>query len=205
MRNGILVSFEGIDGCGKSTQARLFCAHLRREGRKVVLFREPGGTDAGHAIRRILLRSGFRLAPYTELLLYLASRAQLAAECVRPNLARGKVVVLDRYLDSTIAYQGWGRGLPLRLIRAVHRQILGDLVPDITFYIDEEPARLRGILSRKRKDRMERESLAFSRRVRQGYLALARRERRICVVRRSTIEATAAQILQRWQEFLNDR
>ena len=204
-RTGILVSFEGIDGCGKSTQVRLFCAFLKRQGRPVVSFREPGGTKTGNAIRSILLHGDAALSPFSELLLYLASRAQLAAEKLRPRLAAGDIVVLDRYLDSTVAYQGYGRGLPLGVIRAVHRQMLGDLVPDITFYIDEAPERLRTVLDAKRRDRMERESAAFARRVRRGYLAIARAEKRVRVIPRGTIAGTAADIRSRWERFLHER
>lgn len=190
MKRGFFITFEGGEGSGKSTQARRLVAALRRRGLRPVHTREPGGTAIAEAVRRVLLTPGDRVAPLTELLLYEAARAQHLAEIVRPALARGAVVVCERYTDATEAYQGFGRGLPLADIRLLNRIATGGLVPDLTFLLDV-PVR-RGLSTARRLgkklarragrsrggDRMERESPLFHERVRRGYLALARRDPR---------------------------
>ena len=187
MKNGCFITFEGGEGSGKSTQARLLVETLRRAGVPVVHTREPGGTPVAEAVRRVLLTPGGDVAPLTELLLYEAARAQHLAVVVRPALARGAVVVCERYTDATEAYQGHGRGLSLADIRRLNRVATGGLSPDLTFLLDV-PVR-RGLRAARRLakrvtadasrsrggDRMERESDAFHERVRRGYLALARR------------------------------
>lgn len=190
MKTGCFITFEGGEGSGKSTQARLLVAALRRASVSTVHTREPGGTPVAEAVRRVLLTPGGRVAPLTELLLYEAARAQHLSEVVRPALARGVVVVCERYTDATEAYQGHGRGLPLADIQRLNRVATGGLSPDLTFLLDV-PVR-RGLRSARRLakrvaarsarsrggDRMERESDAFHERVRRGYLALARRSPR---------------------------
>ncbi|TXH28828.1 MAG: dTMP kinase [Elusimicrobia bacterium] len=195
MKRGFFITFEGGEGSGKSTQARRLVAALRRRGRRPVHTREPGGTAIAEAVRRVLLTPGGRVAPVTELLLYEAARAQHLAEVVRPALARGRVVVCERYTDATEAYQGFGRGLPLADIRLLNRVATGGLAPDLTFLLDvpvrrglRVARRLGKKLSRRAGrsrggDRMERESSLFHERVRRGYLSLARREpRRVRVI-----------------------
>lgn len=170
-------------------------AALRRRGLRPVHTREPGGTAIAEAVRRVLLTPGGRVAPLTELLLYEAARAQHLFEVVRPALARGAVVVCERYTDATEAYQGSGRGLPLADIRRLNRVATGGLAPDLTFLLDVPVRRGLRVARRLGKklarragrsrggDRMERESPLFHERVRRGYLALARREpRRVRVV-----------------------
>ena len=133
-RRGLFISVEGIDGSGKSTHVAALAAALTRTGRRVVQVREPGGTDAGELIRDLALHHRFAVAldPWAEALLMVAARAQLLAEVVRPALERGWVVVADRYVDSTLAYQGGGRGLDVEALRRLHRDACGDLWPDLT-------------------------------------------------------------------------
>jgi dTMP kinase len=175
----LFVTFEGIEGSGKSTHLGLLAAHLRSAGHRVVETREPGGTAAGRAIRAILLGAdALPLEPLAELLLYCADRTQHLGEIVRPALASGHVVLCDRFSDSTIAYQGYARGLDLETVRALDAQARGGLRPDLTFLLDC-PAR--GGLRRARGrgaagDRFEDAPLAFHERVRAGFRALAAAE-----------------------------
>jgi dTMP kinase len=186
------ITFEGIEGCGKSTQIALLAEALRARGCAHVLTREPGGTPAGESLRALLLDSATRLGPPAELLLYAAARAEHLERIIRPALANGRLVLCDRYVDATRAYQGYGRGLPLDLIEALHALEPLRLAPDRTILIDLDPAvGLKRARGRNRKvskkaaqerktaadeGRFEAEDLAFHRRVRQGYLALAQAE-----------------------------
>jgi len=186
----LFVTFEGIEGSGKSTHLRYLAAHLREAGREVVETREPGGTQAGEAIRRLLLgRDVVPLTAETELLLYCADRAQHVAEVIRPALATGRVVLCDRFSDSTIAYQGNGRGLDLGTLRALDAHARSGLWPGLTFLLDcpaeEGLARARGRVGGQAGsgDRFERESMPFHERVRAGFLALAAAEpARFCIL-----------------------
>lgn len=175
--DGFFVSLEGGDGAGKSTQARRLAEELRRGGRRVALTRDPGGTAAGRAIRDLLLDRDEPLAPETEIALFFADRAQNLAEVVRPALARGEVVVADRFTDSTLAYQAYGRGLAPERILAVDRGITGGFRPHLTLVLDLPAeaglARLERRSRGERPDRIEREAAGFHQRVRQGFLALA--------------------------------
>jgi dTMP kinase len=186
----LFVTFEGIEGSGKSTHLRHLAAHLRAAGRDVVETREPGGTRAGEAIRRLLLgRDAVPLTAETELLLYCADRAQHIAELIRPALAAGRVVLCDRFSDSTIAYQGNGRGLDLETVRALDAHARRGLRPGLTFLLDcpaeEGLARVRRRSGAEAGpgDRFEREAMPFHERVRAGFLALAAAEPdRFCVL-----------------------
>jgi dTMP kinase len=169
------ITLEGIEGCGKSTQARRLAAAI---GPKALLTVEPGATELGVAIRTLLLEQRSReISPLAELFLFFADRAQHVHEVVRPALAAGRVVISDRYADSTVAYQSYGRGLSLELIRTVTQHATGGLVPDLTLLLDLPVeaglarARRRGLA-----DRMESEDHAFHERVREGYLKLAAEE-----------------------------
>ena len=174
-KQGYLISFEGAEGSGKSTQIRYAVNFLRRKGRAVVVFREPGGTKTGEAIRNVLLDKRLKaMQPETELLLYLAARAELVQEKIRPALKQGKMVVLDRFEDSTLAYQGFGGGIPLRTIEALSRFVRGSLKPNLTILLDVETRQ--GLRRSGRSDRVEKKSVAFHGKVRKGFLALARRE-----------------------------
>lgn len=179
-RRGLLISIEGIDGCGKSTQAALLCERLAARGLPVgpaeapgSVVREPGGTPAGEQIRAVLLHGTDDLDPWTEALLYAAARAELVARVVRPALAGGRVLVLDRYLDSSLAYQGHARGLGIEAVLAVNAAV-GDALPDLTVVLDVAPAAA-GARATGAPDRIEREGLDFQQAVADGFGAVAAR------------------------------
>lgn len=171
----MLITLEGIDGCGKTTQSCLLQARLEGEAIPHLLIREPGGTPIGEQIRLLLLQKEHSLINNTELLLYLAARAELVSTVIRPVLEKGRVVICDRYFDSTIAYQGYGGGGDETWIRELNEKVTAGLQPDLTFLFDlsvEEALCRRGHGG----DRIEERSLSFHRRVRRGYLALAAAE-----------------------------
>jgi len=175
--NGLLITLEGGEGSGKTTQAEVLAKHLEERGRSVCVTREPGGTALGRAVLRLLRESegGLTLTPLSELLLFEADRAQHVSEVIRPALASGKIVVCDRFSDSSLAYQGYGRGLGLELIRRLNDEATGGLVPHLTLLLDIPPE---VGLARKgaQIDVTGRESPAFHKRVREGFLALARED-----------------------------
>ncbi|GHD42105.1 dTMP kinase [Mycetocola manganoxydans] len=175
---GLFITLEGGDGSGKSTQAAELESWLRSRGREVVRTREPGGTDVGVEIREIVLHHRGDIAPRAEALLYAADRAHHIATKVRPALERGDVVIQDRYIDSSIAYQGAGRDLGMDEVRDLSTWATGGLMPDLTVLLDldEDAARLRLDSARTRFDRLENEASTFHRRVRQVYLELAASE-----------------------------
>lgn len=171
----LFITFEGPDGSGKTTQARLLAARLRGQGHDVIYVREPGGTAIGDQIRQIVhdVRN-VEMQPRAELLLYSASRAQLVEQVIRPHLARGGIVVCDRYADSSLAYQGYGRGLDLDMVQRIQAFATGGLTPDLTFYLDldvEEGLRRR-LAGRAEWNRLDDQELDFHRRVREGYARL---------------------------------
>jgi dTMP kinase len=167
----VLVTFEGVDGSGKSTQADLLSDWLQKEGREVVTAREPGGTPLGESVRELLL-DGEGMAPWTEAALFTAARAELVDRVIAPALAEGSDVVCDRYLDSSLAYQGVGRGLGVERVLAFNVEAIRGILPDVTFLllVDVDEARKRSAAAR---DRIERESLAFLSLVDNGYRQLA--------------------------------
>ncbi|OGW36887.1 MAG: dTMP kinase [Nitrospirae bacterium GWC2_56_14] len=179
---GWFITFEGIEGSGKSSQISLLTDYLRSNHRAVTLTREPGGTPIGDQVRKILLDPGNKiLDPSAELLLYAASRAQHLKEVIRPALQSGAIVLCDRFSDATLAYQGYGRGLDLAMIHALDRLVTAGMRPDLTIVLDVEAAvglaRARGRNNQQGLEaeaRFENEALAFHERVRQGYLTLAR-------------------------------
>lgn len=177
---GFLLSFEGSEGCGKSTQIRLLRERLEAAGRRVEVLREPGGTAAGEQIRHLLqhAQEGDTLCAESELLLFAASRAQLVREKIRPLLAEGVFVILDRFLDSTTVYQGFARGLPLDSVRAINAFAIGGTLPHLTLLLDMDSATARERIARSGRplDRMESQPAEFFDRVRAGYLELARGE-----------------------------
>lgn len=182
-KKGFFITLEGPEGSGKSTQIKNMTALLEGMGFNPVVLREPGGTEVGEAIRAILLHLKVKkMAPEAELMLYLAARAQIVREKILPALELGQVVMCDRFEDSTLAYQGFGRGLPVDQILEASRLARGELKPDLTFLLDLDPEL--GFKRIKRgKDRMEKEPLAFHKKVRQGFLKLAKREpKRFCVI-----------------------
>lgn len=172
---GWFITFEGVEGCGKTTQIGLLRDYFESRGRLVEVTREPGGTPIGEAIRGLLLDPDHTaMGPAAELLLYAAARAQHVHQRIRPALDAGRVVLCDRFADSTLAYQGSGRGLPLDTLARLHEVATDGLWPDLTLTIDlpvEEG--MRRARSRGRSDRLEQESIAFHERVREGFLRLA--------------------------------
>jgi dTMP kinase len=166
-----LVVLEGIDGCGKSTQAELLVARLAARGLTCRKLREPGGTQLGEAVRRLLLDPATEACPAAELFGYLLARAQLCSEILAPALARGEVVVLDRFWHSTVAYQGAGLGLPLDLVRAANRLAVGHLPVAAALWLDLDPAAAEARRSGA-ADRIEARGLEYLRRVREGYRTL---------------------------------
>jgi dTMP kinase len=194
-RHGKFITFEGLDGTGKSTQLRKLAAALRTAGHKVVETREPGGTATGEKIRKVLLDSATEgLTPRAEMALMFASRAQHIAELIQPALDRGQIVLCDRFTDSTEAYQGRGRKLGNEDVLTLHRVLCGDLQPDLTILLDSDPAKSVGRARRRNRrasqrassnknvgkhadeNRFEQQNRAFFARVHEGYLAIAARE-----------------------------
>ncbi|MBW6511931.1 MAG: dTMP kinase [Desulfuromonadaceae bacterium] len=184
------ITFEGSEGCGKTTQSQRLAEHLRASGYPVLTTREPGGCVISDAIRSILLdAANTALTQRSELLLYAAARAQHVDEIIRPALTTGTIVICDRYIDATVAYQGHGRGLDLDLIGDLNRLATNSVVPDLTLLLDFpvaaglQRARARNAQAEgDNEDRFERESLAFHHRVRQGYLALAAQHKRFQII-----------------------
>lgn len=176
---GLFVSFEGIDFSGKSVQARLIEEKLLKEGRNVILIRDPGTTRISERIRDILLdKNHVEMSPWAELLLYEAARAQMVRQIIKPALEKGDIVLCDRFYDSTTAYQGYGRELDLTLVRHANEIAAEGLKPDVTFIIDLAPeiAEERMGKSRQVKDRLESAGNDFYQKVAQGYREIARRE-----------------------------
>jgi dTMP kinase len=174
MNKGLFLSLDGIDGGGKSTQCRLLAAWLREQGREVVECVDPGGTALGQELRQVLLSGRHHLDTACEALLFMASRAQLVAEVIRPALQSGKVVLSDRYLLANVVYQGHAGGLDVDLLRQAGRLSTGDLIPDRTFVLDLPPDAAAG-RRRRPADRLEGRPRDFHERVRQGFLAEAQR------------------------------
>ena len=192
---GLFITFEGGEGSGKTTQLQALLSYLRSRGWDPVDTRDPGGTCIGKQIRSLLLdRGNVGMVPATELLLYEASRAQLVHEIIRPALAAGRTVLCDRFTDSTVAYQGYGRGLDLELIARLSALTTDGLRPDVTFLLDLEPAvglrraRQRVTERKERHDRIEEEVLAFHQRVRAGYRAIAAAEPERVIILDASLE-----------------
>ncbi len=172
--SGLLITFEGPEGSGKTTLVHALTEHLVRAGVEPVVVREPGGTDSGEQIRHVLLDpAGQDLCPEAELLLMIASRTQLVREKIGPALGAGMIVLCDRFADASVAYQGWGRELGIDVVARLNEFALAGLVPDVTFLCLLPPEQGRARLVNRAVDRLDRESLAFHRRVYEGYLAMA--------------------------------
>lgn len=213
MDRGCFVTLEGIEGSGKTTQAELLAQALRSRGDLVTVTREPGGTRAGELIRAIFLDASVSLERTTELLLVLADRAQHVREQLRPALESGQIVISDRYSDSTTAYQGYGRGLDLELVRSLNRLATDGITPELTIVLDCPPelglertlARAHG--AARPSDRFEGEQVEFHRRVREGFRAIAKENPSRVVLVDSTDEThiVSARILQLFLERLAPR
>ena len=206
----MFITFEGPDGSGKTTQVQQTANYLRAKGHDVLLTREPGGTDIGNQIREVLHNlDNTEMHPRAELLLYNASRAQLVEEAIRPHLAKGGLVICDRFYDSTLAYQGYGHGLDLDTLRTIIRFATGGLRPDLTIYLDISPEdglqrRLSAVAQGEEWNRLDDMEMAFHRRVREGYHALiaAEPERWVCINGAQPVEKVQGEILaaldKRW-------
>jgi len=181
---GKFITFEGSECSGKSTQSKLLYEYLLEKGYKVIFLREPGGTKVSEEIRQILLDNKNKaITSETELLLYMASRSQTVSEVIRPSLAQGKIVICDRFLDSTIVYQGYGLGMDIKLIRKLGYFVTDGAKPDLTILLDLPLEKaLNGI--HRQKDRIESRSFEYHRKVKNGYLKLAKQEpQRIKIVK----------------------
>lgn len=181
---GKFITFEGSEGSGKSTHAKLLVDFLKKKRFSVMLLREPGGTRISEQIRKILLDSQNKsMTDICEVLLYMASRVQIVKDVIKPAIEKGKIVICDRFLDSTVVYQGYGGGINIDFIKKLGRFATLGIKPDLTFLLDietKEGLRRAGVI----KDRIELKSLAYHRRVRQGYLTLAKKEpQRIKIIR----------------------
>jgi dTMP kinase len=186
--SGALITLEGVEGSGKTTQMMRLERWLRRQGRKVEHTREPDGTRLGVEVRRLFERPGVQPTPLVEVFLFMAARQQHVTEKIRPWLDRGRVVLCDRYADATVAYQGYGRGVDPDLIRELNVRATSGVMPDLTLLFDLDPAAglRRNRAKGRRLDRFEREALAFHRKVRQGYLEILRAEpKRVRLIRAS--------------------
>ncbi|MGB9699154.1 MAG: dTMP kinase [Thermodesulfobacteriota bacterium] len=177
------ITFEGIEGCGKTTQINHLASFLEKKGQLFLLTREPGGTKLGEKIREILLLAhNDQIAPWAELFLYLADRVQHYHQIILPALQEDKIVLCDRFIDATLAYQGFGRQLDLNWLEEIHLRSMGKIKPNLTFLLDLPPeeglkrAWLRIAKQKIKEDRFEKEGLDFHKRVREGYLFLAQRE-----------------------------
>jgi len=206
MQNGIFITFEGTDGSGKTTQIKLVEKHIIEKGYEVVLSREPGGTKVSELIRDLILDpSNTEIVPLTELILYAASRAQHVAQIIKPAVEAGKIVICDRFVDSSYAYQGCGRGVDLKIVADVNRVAIDGMSPDITFFLDIDPE-----ISIKRRinstgaDRIEQEKMDFHRRVYDGYkkMALLFPDRIKTIDANKSIEEISSQINEYLKELL---
>jgi dTMP kinase len=210
MARATFITLEGVEGSGKTTQAAILADALTKSGRAAIVTHEPGGTRAGEAIRAIFLDPAVSLDVAAELLLVLADRAQHVREKVRPALEAGKIVICDRYSDSTTAYQGYGRGFDLKLLGDLNRLASDGLKPDLTIVLDLavetglERTRARANHSSRRADRFEGERAEFHRKVREGFLAVACAEpERVTVINADrALEAVTADIRSRVDELL---
>ena len=175
MMQGLFITFEGPDGCGKTTQMKLLAEYFTKNGKEVVLTREPGGKGLGEKVREILLNYGGEVSDRCESFLFLADRAQNIDIIVNPAVKQGKIVLCDRHIDSTVAYQGYGRGLDIERINMLNNLATNGKKPDLTFVFDVDVETSMKRVG-KEKDRMESAGVEFHNRVRQGYLELAKQE-----------------------------
>ena len=189
MKQGQFISFEGIEGCGKTTQIALLSEYLKKHSIPHTITREPGGTAVGEGIRKILLNSEtIHLTAASELLLFYASRSQNIQEKIKPALDRGEMVICDRYFHASMAYQGYGRGIPLEFIQKLTDLVCDPFRPDLTFLLDIEPevglarARARNHVRTENEGRFEEEDLVFYNKIRDGYLEIASSDERVQLI-----------------------
>jgi len=180
---GLFITFEGTEGCGKTTQAELLADFFRQKGYEILLTREPGGPKISENIRTILLnKDNVEMLPETEMLLYMASRSQHTGEWILPALKAGKIVISDRYYDSTIAYQGAARKIDRNIIDTIRKYATFGLIPDLTFLVDLPAAVGLSRIKKEDADRLEQESLEFHTKVREGFLKIAKEESRYYII-----------------------
>ena len=206
MSRGIFITLEGPDGAGKTTQIQMMKEYLESLGKTVLLTREPGGTGISEKLREILLdKENAEMSDTTEMMIYAAARAQHVAERIRPALERGDVVICDRFVDSSVAYQGYGRGLG-DAVQEVNRYATDGLEPDRTFFMDLDPAIGRGRIGKDVQDRMEREKLDFHYRVYEGYLKIwqANSHRVIRLDASRSIDTIQSEIRKHLQQMLDE-
>ena len=203
---GVFISFEGPDGSGKSTQVKMLYSYLLEKGYPVVLTREPGGTPISEDIRKIILDpSNTEMDGMTEALLYAAARAQHVAQLIKPSVEEGKIVLTDRFMDSSIAYQGYGRDLGDK-IRIINEYAVAGMHPDLTFFLDIDPEEgLKRAKHREELDRLEKESLDFHKRVYEGYLALSKiyEDRYVIIDASASVEDISKKIIERFESFIS--
>ncbi len=201
-KKGVLIVFEGPDKSGKSTQAKLLARELEKRGLPVLHTREPGGTPFAEDIRHILLDTSYKLSPLSELFLYEAARAQHTQETLLPALKAGKIVISERYVLASLAYQGYGRGIPLKRVKDLNAAASGNLKPHLTILIDV-PVRSFSKRMKGSPDRLEKEGVDFRQRVRRGYLELSKKERNIFLIDgRGRIEDIHAKIISRIEKLI---
>lgn len=212
MKKGFLVTFEGGEGCGKSTQVKRFVQYLQEKGIDFVQSREPGGTEVGEKIREILTHDKSKVSPKVDTFLLCACRAKIVEEVVRPALEEGKVMVLDRFYDAFYAYQGYGEGVDLKMLKNITEYVVGkDIVPDLTFLFDlsyeEGMSRKAKNENLKNLDRYEVRGGEYFKRVRDGYLKIAKREKKRFVVIDASqdMDAIFNQIVEVFTERLNKK
>jgi dTMP kinase len=202
----MLVTFEGIEGSGKTTQVELLFRYLLEKGYQVIKTREPGGTALGEALRRVLLQKDLRVLPLSELLIFMAVRSQHMEEVITPALARGAVVICDRFVDATYAYQGYGRGVDLGIIATLNRLVTKGVTPNLTILLDCEvdTGLGRKLGHNPQLDRFEQEEAAFHERIKRGYLKLVEEdEKRFYVINgRQDIDSTHIAIRDRVERLL---
>lgn len=207
IQKGILISFEGIDGSGKTTQINLLKRYLEEKGYEVLVTREPGGTRISEKIRSVILDpENTAMWEITEMLLYASARAQLVHEVIKPAIESGKIVICDRFIDSSLAYQGYGRQISLDYIIKVNNIALDGIMPSLTFFLDIPPeAALKRRLSSSQPDRIEQESLKFYNKVYEGYLSIVSAyPDRIKLINADRDAESIFQEIKKWTEILMD-
>lgn len=207
MEKGIFITFEGIEGSGKSTQVKILAEKLQKEGFETIVTFEPGDTEFGRKIREILLSPSLIINPLSELLLYFADRVQHVSEKINPYISKGFIVISDRFTDSTLAYQGYGRGISLDLIKSLNKILLNEFKPELTILLDlpaeQGLARNRNI---NKNDKFEFEDISFHNKVREGFLKLAaiEPERFIIVDATKTVEEITSEIYEKIKDRLKN-
>ncbi|MCX6004399.1 MAG: dTMP kinase [Chloroflexi bacterium] len=205
-KSGLFITFEGGEGCGKSTQAKILYQKIQQIEIPCVLTQEPGGTPLGNEVRNLLkTKRPVNITPKTELLLFAACRVQIVTEVIQPSLDTGKTVICDRFSDSTIVYQGFGRGLDLKLIEKINDIATQGLKPDLTILLDLRPQISLQRKSNRMNDRFDTEDISFHQKVREGYLELARKEpiRWLIVDGKQPVDTISQIIWQKANELLH--